>query len=88
MAKPKPIRDRILAALKSNGGRMQYYHLARAVFPKDEFPRAWGYPTRGGPPGCYKALGNSWAVNVADWVGERIAEVDQWGGYAQHRRTA
>lgn len=24
----------------------------------------------------YKALGNSWAVNVADWVGERIATVD------------
>ncbi|WP_313349341.1 DNA cytosine methyltransferase [Paracoccus sp. (in: a-proteobacteria)] len=24
----------------------------------------------------YKALGNSWAVNVADWVGERIAIVD------------
>lgn len=26
----------------------------------------------------YKALGNSWAVNVADWVGGRIAEVDSW----------
>jgi DNA (cytosine-5)-methyltransferase 1 len=26
----------------------------------------------------YKALGNSWAVNVAEWVGERIAEVDAW----------
>lgn len=26
----------------------------------------------------YKALGNSWAVNVAVWVGERIAEVDGW----------
>lgn len=24
----------------------------------------------------YKALGNSWAVNVAEWVGERIALVD------------
>ena len=56
MSRPKPIRDRILAALKSNGGRMQYYHLARAVFPEDEFPLAWGRPTRGGPPGCYMAL--------------------------------
>ena len=26
----------------------------------------------------YKALGNSWAVNVAEWVGGRIAEVDGW----------
>lgn len=26
----------------------------------------------------YKALGNSWAVNVAEWVGERINEVDAW----------
>jgi DNA (cytosine-5)-methyltransferase 1 len=26
----------------------------------------------------YKALGNSWAVNVAEWVGERITEVDAW----------
>ena len=25
----------------------------------------------------YKALGNSWAVNVAEWVGERIQMVDQ-----------
>lgn len=26
----------------------------------------------------YKAIGNSWAVNCADWIGERIAEVDKW----------
>ena len=26
----------------------------------------------------YKALGNSWAVNAATWIGERIAEVDGW----------
>ena len=26
----------------------------------------------------YKSLGNSWAVNCADWIGERIAEVDGW----------
>lgn len=25
----------------------------------------------------YKALGNSWAVNCAEWIGERIAMVDQ-----------
>lgn len=26
----------------------------------------------------YKAIGNSWAVNVAEWVGERISIVDGW----------
>ena len=26
----------------------------------------------------YKALGNSWAVNCAEWIGERIAEVSKW----------
>lgn len=26
----------------------------------------------------YKALGNSWAVNCAEWIGERMAEVDLW----------
>ena len=35
----------------------------------------------------YKALGNSWAVNVAEWVGERIAEVDTWGPAPQQERT-
>ncbi|MFT3972176.1 MAG: hypothetical protein QM699_01560 [Amaricoccus sp.] len=24
----------------------------------------------------YKALGNSWAVNCAEWIGERIAMVE------------
>lgn len=28
----------------------------------------------------YKALGNSMAVNVMGWVGERIALVDTWRG--------
>ena len=26
----------------------------------------------------YKALGNSWAVNCAEWIGERIETVNQW----------
>jgi DNA (cytosine-5)-methyltransferase 1 len=50
-------------------------------FP-DDFTRI---PYRGKPADqCpdgprYKALGNSWAVNCAEWIGERIAEVDTWG---------
>jgi DNA (cytosine-5)-methyltransferase 1 len=35
-----------------------------------------GKPASDGPR--YKALGNSWAVNCAEWIGERIAEVDAW----------
>lgn len=47
-------------------------------FP-DDFTRI---PYRGKPADkCpdgprYKALGNSWAVNCADWIGERIQEVE------------
>jgi DNA (cytosine-5)-methyltransferase 1 len=26
----------------------------------------------------YKAIGNSWAVNCAEWIGERINIVDKW----------
>jgi DNA (cytosine-5)-methyltransferase 1 len=38
-----------------------------------------GKPAENCPDGPrYKALGNSWAVNCADWIGERIAEVDKW----------
>ena len=49
-------------------------------FP-DNFTRI---PYRGKPADLcpdgprYKALGNSWAVNAAAWIGERIAEVSQW----------
>ena len=56
--KPKPIKDRIITALRKDGnfGLMQYYDLALEVFPKDQYPNAWNYPTRGGPPGCYMVL--------------------------------
>lgn len=59
-------------------------------FP-DEFTKI---PYRGKPADqCpdgprYKAIGNSWAVNVAEWIGERIAEVDQWAGPTQQEQTA
>lgn len=57
MGKPVPIRDRIALALK--GGPLNYWDLARAVFPEADFPRAWRYPTRGGPPGCLMALSSA-----------------------------
>lgn len=47
------------------------------------FPRAYtripwrGHPADQCPDGPrYKALGNSWCVNVARWVGERIEQVE------------
>jgi len=51
-----PIKDRIIAAIQANGGAIGYYDLAHAVFPRDQYPRAFSYPTKGGPPGCYMAL--------------------------------
>ena len=55
MSKVK-IKDRIISALTAAGGTMLYYDLARVVFPKSDYPRAWGSPNRGGPPGCYMVL--------------------------------
>jgi DNA (cytosine-5)-methyltransferase 1 len=49
-------------------------------FDRSAFESAWPAMSADGPR--YKALGNSWAVNVAEWVGTRIAEVDIWGGAA------
>lgn len=35
-----------------------------------------GKPASDGPR--YKALGNSWALNCIEWIGERIKKVDSW----------
>jgi DNA (cytosine-5)-methyltransferase 1 len=44
-------------------------------FPDDYTAIPWrGKPAADGPR--YKALGNSWAVNCARWIGWRIAQVD------------
>ena len=51
-----PIKDRMISAIRANGGRMKYYALARAVFPDDQYPHAFSGPARGGPPGCYMVL--------------------------------
>ena len=48
------ILDRIDRALK--GGPLSYAALAREVFPRDRYPRAFNYQSNGGPPGCYMAL--------------------------------
>lgn len=50
------IKDRIIAALRANDGLMVYHKLAEKVFPEADYPNAWNYPTKGGPPGCYMVL--------------------------------
>jgi DNA (cytosine-5)-methyltransferase 1 len=53
----------------------------RLMGSPDDFTKIpWrGRPADQCPDGPrYKALGNSWAVNCAEWIGERIAEVDTW----------
>jgi DNA (cytosine-5)-methyltransferase 1 len=49
-------------------------------FPDDFTRIAYrGKPADKCPDGPrYKALGNSWAVNSAAWIGERIQEVEGW----------
>jgi DNA (cytosine-5)-methyltransferase 1 len=64
-------------------------------FPDDYtlVPHTHGKPAADGPR--YKALGNSMAVNVMEWIGRRIelvreemAAADQWGGWADRAALA
>jgi hypothetical protein len=50
------IEDRIRAAMGTKR-QMSYYDLMHAVFPQDQYPRAWNYQSNGGPPGCAMAFG-------------------------------
>lgn len=61
--RPAPIKDRIIAAIKAEGHCIEYYKLAIAVFPTDQFPRAFRYRNDGGPPGCYMALSRALRVH-------------------------
>ena len=81
------------AGSHANAGVMPavaHNHAVRRLTPR-ECERLMGFqddfsriPYRGKPADLcpdgprYKALGNSWAVNCAEWIGERIAEVDTW----------
>lgn len=35
---------------------MPYHDLMRAVFPQEDYPRAFNYQANGGPPGCVLAF--------------------------------
>jgi len=54
VSRPRPIAERMDAALKN--GPLEYYDLARRVFPEDQYPKAWRYQSNGGPPGLVMAL--------------------------------
>lgn len=58
MAKKVPIKDRIKVAL-ADGKRMTYQDLMNAVFPFDEYPKAYRYQSNGGPPGCAMVFGKA-----------------------------
>lgn len=64
MADPKktklPIKQRIIDALAAApGGKLGYHVLMHAVFPQDDYPKAWRYQSNGGPPGCAMAFGRA-----------------------------
>jgi DNA (cytosine-5)-methyltransferase 1 len=90
---PKFAADHALTLTKQSptgGGQIQCAVTASAVrrlTPVEcerlqGFPDGWtqvpyrNKPAADGPR--YKAIGNSWATNCAEWIGERIAIVDQW----------
>jgi hypothetical protein len=50
------IADRIRKAYRPGIG---YTELMMAVFPPDDYPRAWNYSSNGGPPGCAMAFGSA-----------------------------
>lgn len=78
MTRPVPILDRIRAAFKPGERRLDYHTLAHRVYPRDQFPNAWGRPTRGGPPGCYMAFSAAlrrhkvpeWFEGDTRWIGK------------------
>lgn len=51
--------DQAIAVRADAFGEVPYDILALAVFPRDEYPRAWNYSSNGGPPGCYMALSSA-----------------------------
>lgn len=57
MSKPVSLKDRIRTALAK--GPLTAWDLAREVFPPNLYPRAYRGAIKGGPPGCYMALGRA-----------------------------
>jgi len=50
------VESRILEALRAAGGTLDVHTLGMRVFPIDDYPRAWNYRARGGPPACAMTL--------------------------------
>ncbi len=66
--KKKKINDRIIEAL--NGRTSAPYHdLMNAVFPRDQFPRAYNHQANGGPPGCAMAFNKALTSMGGGWTG-------------------
>ena len=55
----QPLKYRILYELRKRRGKMQYHDLMSAVFPIEDYPRAFRRAVQGGPPGCVIAFGRA-----------------------------
>ena len=67
-------REDLAAYFERTGQYMKEVTGGAWVFDREAFEAAWPAMAADGPR--YKALGNSMAVNVMSWIGERIALVD------------
>lgn len=56
------LQQRIIDVLSRHGGTLEYEGLLYFVFPPAQYPRAYRYSSRGGPPGCAMALGRALRV--------------------------
>ena len=50
------LQERIKASYRRGIG---YSELMRAVFPEEQYPKAWRYQSNGGPPGCAMSFGKA-----------------------------
>ena len=60
MKKLTPLKQKIVDALLSEGGRqLNYHYLASKLWPPDKHPKAWNYSSNGGPHGWSLAYGRA-----------------------------
>jgi hypothetical protein len=62
------IEDRIKNALEDRKSA-KYWELMNAVFPPDQYPKAYNYSSNGGPPGCSMAFNKAIKKMGGNWYG-------------------
>lgn len=71
------LKARITRALESGGGKLSYWSLMEAVWPQDEYPRAYRYSANGGPPGVAMVLGRALREMQADGILQASSSSDR-----------